>query len=110
MKEDKSKRALVVGIINFFLPIPMFVFSVLWCWLWFFGIGMGVMGYEKVHDWILYIGEFPLIISPVLSLFGIVYGIIKIKEKHALIGILLSVLSLLINVVIFAGIWYLGRF
>lgn len=99
---------LIFGIISVVSPIPMMVFTVLWSWVLFFGIGMGLLGYDTIPGWILVLSILPMGISPAFSLFGIVYGIVKRKERYSILCILLSALGVLINAALICGILYLG--
>lgn len=101
-------KPLVFGILAAISPVPMFIFTVLWCWALFFGIGMGLLGYDTVPQWILFCGPLPLLVSPGLGILGTVYGCIHIKQKHAWPGICLSVIGLIENFLLIYGICYLG--
>ena len=103
-----KKNAFVLGLISFISPIPVFVFTILWCWTWAFGIGMGLLGYDGVPSWILLVGLSPLLISPLLGLFGVFYGICRRKERLAWLGILLSVLCIVANALLIYGLGYIG--
>ena len=100
----------VTGVIAAVLPFPMFVFTVLWSWILFFGIGMGLLNYDTVPAWMLGIELLPLMISPAFGIAGIIQGCLRIKQKRAKLGILLSFVGLLENCLLFCGIIYLGRF
>lgn len=103
--ESKSLR---LGIISALSPIPLFVFTALWCWMWYFGIGIELLHYEIIPEWILLISVLPLSVSPLLGLVGTVYGIITIREKLSFLGVILSLLCLLENCALLYGIIYLG--
>ena len=103
-----KNKALVLGVVSVASPVPGFIFTLLWCWTWAFGIGMGLLGYDGVADWILIVGLLPLLISPLMGLFGIVYGIVRRREKRAWLGILLSVLGVAENVLMIYGLCYIG--
>ena len=103
-----KSKSLTIGLIAAASPIPLIVFTALWSWLWFFGIGMEVLNYNTMPVWILICSLLPMLVSPVLGVYGIVYGCTKIKEKHSLICVILSVLGLIENFLLFFGIYYLG--
>jgi len=105
-----KNKPFITGIIAVVSPIPLFIFTILWSWIWCFGIGMGLLNYDTIPYWILFISLLPLLISPTLGLLGIIHGIIKIKEKRAWLSILLSFICLAQNFLLLLGLIYLGRF
>ena len=109
MKNPKQKSRLkIIGIIAVSSPLPMIIITVLWFFILFFGVGMGILGYTSTPDWILLVGLLPLLFSPSFDIFGIVFGIIKRKEQHAVLCIILSAIGLLINFALLFGMIYLG--
>ena len=100
--------SLTLGLISVLSPVPLLVFTALWCWMWVFGVGMGLLSYEIVPEWILLISVLPLSVSPLLELVGTACGIVTIRERHSLLGIVLSLLCLAENFVLIYGIYYLG--
>ena len=88
-----KNRPIITGIIAVASPIPLIIFTVIWCWVWFFGIGMGLLNYDTVPQWILIISLFPLLISPILGLLGIIHSIVKIKTRKAVLGVFLSAMD-----------------
>lgn len=105
-----KNKPFITGIIAAVSPFPMFWFTMLWSWVWFFGIGLGMLQYDRIPDWMLIVELLPLCISPLLGLLGIVHGIIKRKTRLAWLGILLSVLCLIENVLLLAVMAFLSRF
>ena len=103
-----KNKSLTLGLISVLSPAPFFVLTALWFWMWFFGIGMGFLNYEIVPEWILMISVLPLFVSPLLGLIGTVLGIVTIREKYSLLGIILSLLCIVENFVLIYGIYYLG--
>lgn len=101
-------KAFTMGIISFLSPVPMFIFTILWDWTLSFGIGMGLLGYDHIPNWILIPGLLPLLISPTLGIFSIIYGIRKRREKLAWLGILLSALCVVVNALMIYGMGYIG--
>lgn len=101
-------KAFTMGIISFLSPVPMFIFTILWDWTWAFGIGMGLLGYDYIPEWISTVGLSPLLISPLLGLFGLIYGMCKRKEKLAWLGILLSALCVVANGLMIYAMGYIG--
>ena len=79
-----------------------------WGMILAFPIGMGLLQYETIPVWIGIISLLPLLISPLLGIFGIIRGIKRRKEKHARLGIVLSVLCLIENIVLLYGIYYIS--
>ena len=104
----KSKQ-LKLGAIAIISPLPMIAFTAIWCWLWFFGIGLGLLGYDSAPEWIMICSMLPLYVSPLLGVIGVIYGAIKIKEKHGFVGLILSVIGLIENFILICGIYYLGK-
>ena len=103
-----KNKPIVTGIISVAAPIPLTIFTIIWCWIWAFGISMGLLNHDTISQGILTISLLPLLISPALSLLGILHGIIKIKAKLAWLGILLSLLGLIENLILLYGMYYLG--
>ena len=107
MKEYK-KQLLSFGLFNLISPLPLMVLSIFFVWFIEFGIGYRLYGVHNTPDWLLYSAFLPLLISPLCALTGIVRGIVRRKEKHALTCAILSAVGLLENVSLFAGIMYLS--
>ena len=103
-----KNKPIFTGIIAVASPIPLIIFTAIWSWLWFFGIGMGLLNYDTVPQWILVCSLLPMLISPILCLLGIIHGIIKIKTSHTWLGIFLSVIGMIENFFLFYGIFYIG--
>ena len=103
-----KNRPIVTGIIAAASPIPTVIFTVIWSWVWFFGIGMGLLNYDTVPQWILIVSLLPLLVSPIFGLLGIIHGMVKIKTKKAWFGIFLSVIGLFENFILIYGMYYLG--
>lgn len=109
MKKPKQKSRLkLIGIIAISSPLPMIIVTMLWFFFLFFGIGMGILGYSYTPDWILFVGLLPLLFSPAFDIFGIVFGIIKRKEHHSVLCVILSAIGFLINLALLFGMIYLG--
>ena len=99
------------GQFAFFSPLPMFIVTILWCWVVFFGIYMGMIGLDiPIPTWVIILGVLPCLASPLLGVWGIIHGIMKRKEKQAWLGIMLSALCLVENVLLFCTMGYLSRF
>ena len=103
-----SRTLLSLGLFNLLSPLPLMLTGILLAWFVEFGIGCRIFGAHKTPDWLLYLAFLPLLISPLCALFGIMRGIIRRKERHALTCALLSFIGLLENVGLFAGIFYLS--
>ncbi|MBQ7886640.1 MAG: hypothetical protein IJ313_07075 [Clostridia bacterium] len=91
-------------------PVPFLILSVFCCWTFiaFSSMLLEAMGYSTIPDWILNISGLPLLINPMLSICGVIYGIIKRHEPRAKLGIILSLLGLAQNLILFYGASYLG--
>lgn len=103
-----KNKLIMSGVIAAVTPVPMIVFTVIWSWILFFGIGMGLLNYDTIPQWILVCSFLPLFISPAFALLGIVHGVRRIKCEQAWVGILLSVLGLIENFVLIYGMYYIG--
>jgi hypothetical protein len=103
-----KNRPIVTGIIAVASPIPLVIFTIIWSWTWFFDIGIGLLNYDAVPQWILTVSLLPLLISPIFGLLGIIHGIVKIKMRKAWSGIFLSVIGLFENFILIYGMYYLG--
>ena len=103
-----KNNPIVTGFIAFFSPIPLVIFTIIWSWVWFFGIGIGLLNYDTVPQWMLVVTLLPLFISPILGLLGIIHSMVKIKTKTAWFAFFLSVIGLLENFILFYGMYYLG--
>ena len=103
-----KNRPIVTGIIAAASPIPMVIFTVIWSCVWFLGIGMGLLNYDTVPQWIFIVSLLPLLVSPIFGLLGIIHGLVKIKTKKAWLGIFLSVIGLFENFILIYGMYYLG--
>lgn len=101
-------KAVSLGVMNVLMPIPMFILTVLMMWFWEFGICIGLLGLNTIPFWTLYLEVLPMLISPLAGIFGIVYGVIRYKERLAWLGILLSLLCLVENGLIWYGVFYIG--
>lgn len=101
-----KNRPFITGILAVASPLPVFCYTILWSWFMCFGIGMGLLQYDTIPQWILTVSLLPLCISPGLSVAGMIHGIVKRKEKLAWLGILLSVLAL----VQFAALVYIAGY
>lgn len=101
-------KPITTGIIAVASPISLLVFTSLWIPLCYFGIGMGLLNYDTVPQWIQLCSLLPLLISPAIGVLGIVHGCVKLKEMRAWLGILLSVLGIAENFLLIYGMYYLG--
>lgn len=96
------------GIVAVASPLPLFFCTVLWSWILVFVIWMTILDFSHIPNWLLICSLFPLFISPGLGVIGIIHGIVKIKEKNAWVGILLSALGLAENLLLLFVIGYIG--
>ncbi len=99
-------KPLTLGIIAALSPIPGLLLTELCVLIWAFPIGMELLQYDTIPTWMLIISLPLLLISPLLGILGIIHGAKKSKEKHARLGIVLSVLCLIENIVLLYGIYY----
>ena len=88
------------------LPL-LIVYSLCYCFV-FLVIFVGVFGFDTVPEWMLVVSLLPLLTGPLLGVMGIIHSIVKIKEKRAWLGLLLSVLSLIENALLIFGMFYIG--
>lgn len=102
------KKPFMIGVIAVSSPIPMTILTIMWCWILCFGVGIGILQYDTIPEWLMTVSLLPLCISPLFGCFGMVYGIIKRKEHLSWLGILLSVICLIENFLLIYGIGYLG--
>lgn len=85
------------------------MFDFIFSWIMFFDIGWTLFGgHENIPDWYDTLTILPVLIFPLLPISGIIYGIVKRKEKHGRLCIVLSSIGFLINALIFALIIYMG--
>lgn len=105
-----KRKLWIPGVVAVASPLPMLVNTLLWFWFLFLGVGIYILGYTTVPDWILYLGLLPLSFSPLFDIFGIVFGFVHIRQRHAVLCILLSVLGLAINFLLILAMSYLGRY
>ena len=103
-----KNKPILTGIIAVASPVPMVIFTAIWSWVWFFGIGMGLLNYDTVQQWILIVSLIPLFISPIFGLLGIIHSMVKIKTKKAWFAFFLSLIGLLENFILIYGMYYLG--
>lgn len=107
MKEHK-KLLLSLGLFNLISPLPLMVLSIFFVWFIEFGIGYRLYGVHNTPDWLRNLSLLVFLISPLSTLAGIILGIVKQREKHALTCSLLSALGLLENIGLFVGVFYLS--
>ena len=88
-------KAVHFGALTLATPLPGWILTILWFW---------------IPEWGLYVGLLPLPVSPLMGLAGIIYGIVRRKEKGAWLGVLCSALCLVENALLLAGMMYLGRY
>ncbi len=92
-------------------PLPMFFVTSFWGLFLFFGIYIGLLNMDvPIPAWVTILSVIPILISPLLCVLGVIHGIIKRKEKGALLGILLSAFGLAENFLLFCAMAYLSRF
>lgn len=100
------------GLVNFLSPVPLLIVSIFICWFLFFGIGIGVMGYENIPEWYSFLTILPAFVTAILhicsSVTAVIFGIIRRKEPHAILCVVLSALAIIIQVGLWAGILYAG--
>ena len=103
-----KNKPIVIGIIAVASPIPLVIFTSIWSLIWSFYIGLGLLNYDTVPQWILVVSLLPLFISPIFGLMGIIHSMVKIKTKKAWFAFFLSVIGLLENFILIYGMSYLG--
>ena len=101
---------LKIGIASLVLPIPLLLLTSFWAFVctWVIGIGLLHDDPASLPLWIDICSFLPLLISPVLSVWGVVCGTCRSREKHALLGLVLSVFGLLENAFLIYGLYYMG--
>lgn len=104
----KDSHILIAAVVAIASPLPMIFVTSMWSLLFGVGFGISVLGYSTIPDWMLYLCLLPLIFSPLFDVFGIILGIVKIKEQHSILCIILSVLGLLMNFALIFGMGYIG--
>lgn len=98
-----------VGLFYIISPVPILMFDLIFSWIMFFDIGWKLFGgHENIPFWYDTLTILPALIFPILPIAGIIYGIVKRKEKHGKLCIILSSIGFLINALIFAFILYAG--
>ena len=105
--KNRKHSLLTIGIISIASPLPMNIITPLWAWIFSIVFGTGLLGYTTTPDWITYSGFIPLLFSPAFNIFGIIFGLIRRKEKHSVLCIVLSIAGLLLNVALFFGMGYI---
>lgn len=110
LKSASKQRPLnlTVAIIAVTSPLPMIFITSMWALIFGVGFGICVLGYSTIPDWIAFLSLLPLSFSPLFDIFGIVLGIAKIKERHSVLCIVLSLLGLVINIALIFGLSYIG--
>ena len=101
-------KSWLCGVINMAAILPVYNFAILWGLLVMLAFGIGVMHYDTVPDWLVIIGLIPMLISPLMGIGGVVYGIVRRRERLSWLGILLSALCLIVNVLLWYAMYYLG--
>ena len=101
----KHPLHLVVALIAVISPFAMWIVTMFWSVLLGLGLGVSILGYSSIPDWMTFICLLPLSFSPLFDVYGIVLGIVKSKERYSKLCVILSTLGLLINaaLLIFAG-------
>lgn len=102
------KNPKVLGIVNFLLPVPMAFMTIVWAVAFTLVIGPSITPYEVAPPWVLAVDLLPLLISPALSIYGILFGIKQRSEPNGTFCIVLSSIALLINAVIIFALIYFG--
>ena len=99
---------LEAGIFAALSPLPMFWVSVFVTTI-VGGIGFALLGASIAVKMFDYIPLVVFLLSPTLGVLGIIHSLMKIREKKALLGLLLSILCIVENALMFWGMYYLGR-
>lgn len=105
-----KKSPLKIGIASIVLPVPLLFLTCIWAYLctWVIGIGLLHVDPSSLPQWITACSFLPLLIGPALSVWGVVCGAYRRREKHALLGLVLSVFGLLENASLIYGLYYMG--
>lgn len=110
----KKRSPLAVGLFNVLAPIPVLVLAFVAFSLLAFGIGIGIFDAGNVPVWFQLISFLPfllpLLVLPVIQILGVVLGIMKRREKHGIVCIVLSVLGFAGNAVMWTGVYWTGLY
>ncbi len=91
---------LLIGIFNVILPVPMFIFLILWNTILFL-----IIDIDTAFNWLFFFFEIrSIFIFPAFGLLGLIYGLTRRKDKYALSCIILSCIGLIIYIIIFAAL------
>lgn len=108
----KKLSPLGVGLFHFFAPVPVLLLSAVGVWILFFGVGFGIFGFNQVPSWFQTISLVPGLLSvlvlPVSQIFGIILGVMKRRERHGVLCIVLSSLGFGVNGLLWAAALYAG--
>ena len=101
---------LKIGMASLVLPIPLLLLTSFWAFVCTWVIGIGLLHYDPgaLPLWIDICSFLPLLLSPTLSVWGVVCGVRRRQEKHARMGMVLSVFGLLENAFLIYGLYYMG--
>ena len=104
---NTEKLLLITGLLGIILPFVLFCvtafFAMKLAFTW-----IAIHGYSEVPAWIIYLGLSPWLFSPALNIFGIIIGVVKKRERHSLLCLILSIVGLMINIGTVLVVWYLG--
>jgi drug/metabolite transporter (DMT)-like permease len=105
MKEISLKA---IGIINILIPVPLLIITLMSMWVILFKILRDYLGIDFTSNSFGAILLLPILLSPALSIYGMVKGIKHRQEKHGLLCFILSLLGFLIMAAILFGIYYMA--
>ena len=108
----KKHSPLTVGLFNLLAPIPVLLLSAVAACFLFFVVGFGIFGFDNVPTWFRNLSLLPALLSvlvlPVIQILGVVLGIMKRREKHAVGCIVLSGLGFAVNTLLWAAALWAG--
>ena len=103
-----KNKPLVTGITAVASPVPIVILTVLWAWFRGLIVGVGILGNDTVSGLSSILSMLPLALGPILCTLGIIHGCVKIKCKLAWLGIVLSGIGLMENVLLIFIMYLVG--
>ena len=101
--EEISERLESVGAGNAVCAIPGFLLSFLWCCVWIL-VGSGMQDDRHVPAWAWVAGLLPAALIVAAGVFGVIYSIINIRQRKAVLCLALSIIGLLLYAAMWCGV------
>ena len=100
-----ERQTAATGIAAVAAPVPMFVLSAIIAL-----IGMSLLNGDAPR-WLPAVSMLPMIIPILLGLLGVIHSFIRIRQKRAWLGLLLTVLGIAVAVfLIYGAAWLASRY